>query len=251
MEVRKSPRSRRLVIGALKVGRGQFPIHGVIDVDVTLARQRMRAVEPPLSMTAFAAASIGRAAARHPEVHGYLDWRGRLVLHRHVDIATLFEVTTPAGTFPLAHLIVDAHTRSVAEISAEIRAVQEDPGASPSGRLLGRGLPRVAAVPGVVGLGYRLANRSVRLRARTGTVALTSVGMFGGGAGFGIAAPTIPSLGLVIGGIASRPRVVDGQITVREVMDLTITVDHRIVDGAAAARFAADLRHLLDTAELL
>ena len=153
--------------------------------------------------------------------------------------------------FPLAHLIVDAQSRSVADISAEIRAIQDDPSTSPSGRLLGRGLSMIAAVPGAVGLGYRLANRSVRLRARTGTVAVTSVGMFGGGSGIGIAAPTIPSLGIVVGGISSRPRVVDGQITIREVMDLTITVDHRIVDGAAAARFAADLRYLLDTAELL
>ena len=34
-------------------------------------------------------------------------------------------------------------------------------------------------------------------------------------------------------------------------MDLTVTVDHRTVDGAASARFAADLRKLIETAELL
>ncbi len=235
---------------ALRVGRSKVPIHGMVDVDVTEARRRLRAVDPPLSTTALVTAAVGRAAARHPEVHAYLDWRGRLVLHRHVDIATLFEVTTSAGTFPLAHLVVDAHTRSVAEISAEIRAIQGDPSASPGGRLLGRGLSRVAAVPGLIGLGYRLANRSVRLRERTGTAAVTSVGMFGGGSGFGIAAPTVPSLGIVVGGISPRPRVVDGEIVVREVMDLTITVDHRTVDGAAAARFTAELRHLLETADL-
>lgn len=236
---------------ALKIGRSKIPIHGMMDVDVTVARQRMRAVDPPLSMTAFIAAAVGRAAAHHPEVHGYLDWRGRLVLHRHVDIATMFEVTDSDGTFPLAHLIVDADTRSVAEISTEIRTIQHDPEASPSGRLLGRRLPAIAAVPGVLGLGYRMANRSVRLRAKTGTVAVTSVGMFGGGSGFGIAAPTIPSLGIVVGGISSRPRAVDDQITIREVMDLTISVDHRIVDGAVTARFAAELRDLLETAELV
>lgn len=251
VEVRKVPRSRRMVTEALKVGRGQVPIHGMVDVDVTTARERLKAADPPLSMTAFVAAAVGRAAARHPEVHAYLNWRGRLVIHRHVDLATLFEVTTPAGTFPLAHLIVDAHTRSVAEISEEIRAVKHDPSASPGGRVLRRGLPVIAAVPGVVGLGYRLASRSVRLRARTGTVALTSVGMFGGGGGFGISAPTIQSLAVVVGGITSRPRVVDGRITSRQVMDLTITVDHRIVDGAPAARFTADLRQLLESDELL
>ena len=251
MDVRKVPRSRRLVTDALKVGRGQIPIHGLIDVDVTIGRRRLSVPDPPLSMTAFIAASVGRAAAGQPEVHGYRDWRGRLVVHRHVDIATLVEVTTPTGTFPLAHLIVDADSRSVADISDEIRAIQHDASASPGGRLVSRGLPAIIAAPGLVRLGYGLANRSIRLRRRTGTVSLTAVGMFGGGGGFGIAAPTLPTLGIVVGGISPQPRVVDEQVAIREVMDLTITVDHRIVDGAPAARFTADLRRLLTTAELL
>ena len=237
--------------GALTVGRSKFPIHGLIDVDITAARQRLRQSDPPGSMTAFVAAAIGRAAASHPEVHAYVDWRRRLVLHRTVDIATMFEVATPEGTFPLAHVIVDADSRSVADISAEIRAIKADPTASPSGRAIGRGMKTIAAIPCVVGFGYRLMNRSVRLRKRTGTVALTSVGMFGDGGGFGIAVPTIPTLSVVVGGIATRPRVVDDQIAIREVMDLTITVDHRIVDGAPAARFTADLRRLLETTTLI
>lgn len=248
VEVRRVPRNRRLVTEALKVGRGQIPIHGLIDVDVTVARQRLLAVNPPLSMTAFVATCVGRAAARHPEVHGYRDWRGRLVLHHHVDIATLIEVTTPTGAFPLAHLIVDADSRSVADISEETRTIQHNPVATPGRRLLGQGLPSVVAVPGLVRLGYIVANRSVRLRRRTGTVSLTAVGMFGGGGGFGIAAPTLSTLGVVVGGISSQPRVVDNQVAVRDVMELTITVDHRIVDGAPTARFAADLRQLLHTA---
>lgn len=245
------PRSRRLVLDALNIGRAQIPVHGLIDVDITRARQRLTAFDPPLSTTAFVAACVGRAAARHPEVHGYRNWRGRLVLHRHVDIATLIEVSTPTGIFPLAHLIVDAETRSVADISHEIRKIQRDPGASRSRRQLDRGLPLIAAVPGFTRLGYHLANRSVRLRRQVGTVSLTAVGMFGGGAGFGIAAPTLLTLGILVGGISSQARVVEEEVVVRQIMNVTITVDHRIVDGAPTARFAADLRNLLETADLL
>lgn len=251
VEIHKVPRARRLVTEALKVGRGKVPIHGVIDVDVTDARRCLGETDPPLSMTAFVAACVGRAAASHPDVHAYLDWRGRHVVHHHVDIATLVEVATPTGRIPLAHLIVDAHTRSVADISGELRAIQRDPAASPGGRLLRRGLSLVTAVPGLVGLGYRLANRSVRMRRMTGTVSVTAVGMFGGGGGFGISAPTIPTLGIVVGGIARRPRVVGEQIVIRDVLELTISVDHRIVDGAPAARFVADLRRQIESAELV
>lgn len=251
VEVRRIPHSRRLVTEALRTGRRQIPIHGLFDVDITEVRRRLSAHDPPLSMTAFVAACVGRAAAGHPDVHGYRDWRGRLVIHRHVDIATLLEVTTPDGVFPFAHLIVDADSRSVTDISDEIRAVAGSPGAAPARRLLSRGLPAIVAVPGLVRLGYWLANRSVRLRRQTGTVALTAVGMFGGGGGFGIAAPTLSTLGIVVGGISTRPRVVDGRVAVREVMDVTVTVDHRIIDGAPTARFAADLRRLLNSGELL
>lgn len=184
-------------------------------------------------------------------MHGYRNWRGRLVLHRQVDIATLIEVPTPTGTFPLAHLIVDTQSRSAADISDEIRTLQHDPEATHSQRLVNRGLPLIASVPGLVRLGYQVANRSVRLRRRVGTVSLTAVGMFGGGAGFGIAAPTLLTLGILVGGISSQARIVDDEVAIRQIMNLTITVDHTIVDGAPAARFAADLRRLLETAELL
>jgi len=251
IEVRKVPRNRRLVVGSLKVGRGQIPVHGLIDVDITRARERLKTFDPPLSMTAYVAACVGRAAALHPEVHGYRNWRGRLVLHRQVDIATLIEVPTPTGTFPLAHLIVDTQSRSVADISAEIRTLQHDPEATRNQQMLNRGLPLIATIPGLVRLGYQLANRSVRLRRRVGTVSLTAIGMFGGGAGFGIAAPTLLTLGILVGGISRQPRIVDDEVAARQIMNLTITVDHTIVDGAPAARFTADLRRLLETAELL
>jgi len=251
VEVHRIPRSRRLVTEALRIGRHQIPIHGLFDVDVTDVRQRLGAHDPPLSMTAFVAACVGRAAATHPEVHGYRNWRGRLVIHRHVDIATLLEVSTPDGVFPLAHLIVDADSRSVADISDEIRTVVQNPDAAPAHKLLSRGLPAVVAVPGLVRFGYWLANRSVVLRRRTGTVSLTAVGMFGGGGGFGIAAQTLPTLGVVVGGISPQPRAIDNRIVVRDIMDVTATVDHRIIDGAPTARFAADLRELLHSGELL
>lgn len=245
------PRNRRLVVGSLKVGRGQIPVHGLIDVDITHARERLKTFDPPLSMTAYVAACVGRAAALHPEIHGYRNWRGQLVLHRQVDISTLIEVPTPTGTFPLAHLIVDTQSRSVADISAEIRTLQHDPGATRNQRMLNRELPLIATVPGLVRLGYQLANRSVRLRRQVGTVSLTAVGMFGGGAGFGIAAPTLFTLGILVGGISSQARIVNDEVATRQIMNLTVTVDHTIVDGAPAARFTADLRRLLETAELL
>ena len=54
-----------------------------------------------------------------------------------------------------------------------------------------------------------------------------------------------------IGGMSQRPRVVDGQIAMRDVLDLTMAIDHNVVDGAPAARFAAEFRELLETAAVI
>lgn len=248
VEARPFPASRRVVTRALRAGRRIAPIHGLVSVDVTEARRRL---EQPQSFTGFLVASVGRAAAAHPEVHAYRNWRGQLVLHHHVDIGVLVEVRTAEGTFPLAHLVRDADLRDVADISTEIRRVKHDPSSSQSGRLLGRVTPIAARIPGAISVFYRLVARSVRMRRMAGTVAVTSVGMFAGGEGFGIGFPTVLTLSVLVGGLSERPRVVDGQVEVRHVLDLTITVDHNVADGAPAARFVADLRKLIETAEVL
>lgn len=250
VEIQPFPARRRLVNGALRVGRSRPTMHGLIQVDVTEAYRSVRAASPPLSVTAFIVACVGRAVAAHPEVHAYRDWRGRLVIARHVDIGTLIEVSTKDGSLPMAHLVRDADIRDLADISAEIRAVQGNPQSSFSGRLLDRHTPAAARIPGLVRLFYLMLARSPRMRKICGTVAVTAVGMFGGGGGFGIPSPGFLNLTLVVGGMSERPAVIDGQIRVRRILDLTVSLHHDIVDGGPAARFVADLRRLLESPHL-
>ena len=40
---------------------------------------------------------------------------------------------------------------------------------------------------------------------------------------------------ITVGGIATKPRYVDGALHAREILDLTVSVDHAVVDGAPAA----------------
>jgi pyruvate/2-oxoglutarate dehydrogenase complex dihydrolipoamide acyltransferase (E2) component len=53
---------------------------------------------------------------------------------------------------------------------------------------------------------------------------------------------------ITVGGIATKPRYIDGNLERRELLDLTISVDHAIVDGATAARFTRRLTSLLEHA---
>jgi pyruvate/2-oxoglutarate dehydrogenase complex dihydrolipoamide acyltransferase (E2) component len=226
-------------------------MHGLFDVDISTARRLLSQHDPPLSFTAFVIASLGRAAALHPEVHAYRDWRGRLVQHRHVDVQTLIEVPTSGGPFGLVHVVRDADIRSVTDVSNEIRTVRADANSTRSGHLLETLAPSLGRVPGLYRAMYAAMSRSRRVHLASGTVQVTAVGMFADGGGFAIAPATLASLSLVVGGISRRPRAVGDHIEVREVLDLTLTIDHNVVDGGPATRFAADLRHLLHTAAIL
>ena len=187
--VRPFPASRRLVTAAVRAGRRIMPMHGLFEVDITAARSLLAEHDPPLSLTAFVIASLGRAAAAHPHVHAYRDWRGRLVEHRHVDVQTLIEVPTDQGPFGMVHVVRDADVRSVAEISAELRAVKADPATTTTGRLLTTVAPTLGRIPGLYRAMYAAMSRSRRVHLATGTVQVTAVGMFADGAGFAIAPP--------------------------------------------------------------
>jgi pyruvate/2-oxoglutarate dehydrogenase complex dihydrolipoamide acyltransferase (E2) component len=220
-------------------------------VDVTTALQIMQQPDPPLSLTAFVVATLGRTAAVHPEVHAYRDWRGRLVQHRHVDVQTLVEIETDDGPFGMVHIVRDADSRDVADISRELRAVKADPSITRIGRGLATLASMVGRVPGVYRMMFAVMSRSRRVREAAGTVSLTAVGMFAGGGGFAIAPPTLASLSVVVGGLSRRPTAVGDQVELRDILDLTVSVDHNVVDGAPATRFGADLRHALSHATAL
>ena len=78
-----------------------------------------------------------------------------------------------------------------------------------------------------------------------GTFAITNPGVFGGLFGLPIInQPNVAILGL--GTIEKRPVVIDDAIAIRSMVYLTLSYDHRVVDGAVAHQFMAKLKHTLE-----
>lgn len=83
-----------------------------------------------------------------------------------------------------------------------------------------------------------------------GTFTLTNLGTLGVDAFTPIINP--PQLAILgVGRIRSAPAVYGGEITIRQVMYLSLTFDHRIVDGAPAARFLAEIAQLVEKPHLI
>ena len=245
-------RAREIVVDAGYLGVGRHIIYGLAEVDVTQARQLLRAPSPdggrPLSFTAFIVASLGRAIQAHPQVQAYRDWRGRRVIFHDVDVVTMIE--PEPGQVAIPHIIRAANRKTVRQITDEMREIQARPGRSEQhGSLLalGQRAPRFARL---------LFFRALKLnphwfRRFEGTVVLTSVGMFARGGMWGITFLPTHTLGLTVGGISAKAGVHEGSIAIREMLNLTLAFDHDLVDGAPAARFGGTLAELIETAAVL
>ena len=243
---------REIVVDAGYLGSRRHIIHGLVEVDVTKARELRRLLsaghDTPLSFTAFIVASLSRAVASHPQVQAYRDWRRRLVVFHDVDVVTMIEAEQ--GQVAVPHVIRKANQRTVRDISREIRAIQSQPGSSEQRSTLTRLAPRVPRFLRLLFFGIVKKNPHWFKRLE-GTVVVTSVGMFGSSGGWGIGFLPTHTLGLTIGGIAQKPGVHEGQVQVREYLNLTISFDHDIVDGAPAARFTRRLIELIEEATVL
>ncbi|HEV2341072.1 MAG TPA: dihydrolipoamide acetyltransferase family protein [Candidatus Acidoferrales bacterium] len=104
-------------------------------------------------------------------------------------------------------------------------------------------------------LGLQRAINDLAERARTkrlkpeevqeGTFSITNPGVFGGLMGLPvISQPNVAILGL--GTIEKRPVVVDDAIAIRSMVYLTLSYDHRVVDGAIAHQFMGKIKHFLE-----
>jgi len=243
------PPMRRFAFDAGYLGRRRHIVHGLIEVDVTEARELIRQHKERtgerLSFTAFIITCLSRAIEDHPHVHAYRDWRNRLIIYEDVNVTSMFEVAFDGKKTPMPHVFRATNRKSLRQIHDELRDVQRKPDVSTESRFMRWFL----LLPPFLRRGFYWVVMKVpqRFREISSPVMLTAVGMFGEGGGWAITMPNF-TLNVAVGGISRKPGVHEGEIAIREYVDLTVSFDHDIVDGAPAARFTQTFRSLLEDA---
>jgi pyruvate/2-oxoglutarate dehydrogenase complex dihydrolipoamide acyltransferase (E2) component len=246
---------RRVWLNTLDLSWTPHTIYGLLEVDVTAARRfiaehKARTGET-LSFTGFLVSCLACAVDEDKTVQAYMKGRKQLVMFDDVDVGLMVEHKDGEKRALMGHVIRGANRKTFQEIHEEIRSVQSAPVSS------NRGMPTwyrsVMLLPWPLSMLVKALLGMIMQRDPTipvsmaGTVGITSVGMFGGShSGWGLT-PTGNSLGLVVGGIAWKPAVVEGRIEPREILNLTILFNHDVVDGAPAARFTRRLVELIES----
>jgi pyruvate/2-oxoglutarate dehydrogenase complex dihydrolipoamide acyltransferase (E2) component len=244
------PKYRRWMVAAFRSTHHKPVIHGLFEVDVTGARAFLRdhktRTGTSLSFTAFLIACLAKAVDEHKDVQAYRQGGKHLVVFDDVDVLTYMEREVAGRKYVVPYVIRAANRKTVRELHDEIRAAQRVDAGNRLSRFLPMRLPAVFFRPFVWGWSW-LGRRRPRLwKNIVGTVEISSVGMFGSGAGWGISPPSATALMVTVGGIGEKRVMVDGQTVTREYLSLTISVDHEIVDGAPAARFTWRLKELIE-----
>ena len=183
------------------------------------ANERLRERGVKLSFLPFIVKATVAALQKFPQLNATLDeTAGEIVQRRayHIGLAT----ATDAGL--IVPVLRDADRRSVVDLSAEIERLAE---ATRTGK-------------------------TSREELTGSTFTISSLGALGGV----MATPIInyPEVAIMAPAkIAQRPVVRGGEIVVRDIMNLSISVDHRVVDGYEAAQFLAEVKASLETPGLL
>jgi pyruvate dehydrogenase E2 component (dihydrolipoamide acetyltransferase) len=183
------------------------------DVDATrLVESREQLGRDKFTHTDFLIALVARVLLDHPRMNA--SWTGSAIrLNPTVNIS--LAIAVPEGV--VGAVIPNAAAASLAEIAAQRKDLAER---AKSGRL------RPADIAG-------------------GTFTISNLGMFGVDAFSAIITPPQTAV-LAVGRIADRVVAVNGQPAVRSVMTITLSSDHRVVDGAQAAAFLNDLAAALE-----
>lgn len=168
---------------------------------------------PRVGILALTAQALCLAARRTPEINSHWDEAaGEIVQFHYVNLG--IAAATARGL--LVPVIPDAQLLSLRELAAAISALSSTAkaGTTPPSQMRG------------------------------GTITISNIGVFGVDAGTPILNPGEAGI-VALGAVRREPREWKGEIALRDVLTLSLSFDHRLVDGEQGARFLADIGAIL------
>jgi pyruvate dehydrogenase E2 component (dihydrolipoamide acetyltransferase) len=191
-----------------------------VEVDVTRSMELLEGLRGrrefdgvKVSPLLLVAAGLVRAARRHPGINATWDAAaGEVVVKHYVNLG--IAAATPRGL--VVPNVKDADSLDLRGLAVALGELVET----------------------------ARAGRTSPADMTGGTITITNVGVFGVDGGTPIINPGESAI-LAMGRVAAKPWVVDGAVVPRQVMQLTLSFDHRHVDGALGSRVLADVAAFL------
>ena len=251
-EIINLPKSRLATLDIGQFYKDKHYMFGLLEVDVTLARQAARLLRSnaqSVSFTAWMIKAIGNAIARNKYAHAVSFKRNKSIIFDEVDIAIPVEKVVGNTSVPLPLLIKATNRKSAQDIQMEIEKALKQPIVHERDFILNKhqfsraSLSLYYFLPQWLRLFImkRMFKNPFRAKKHAGTVTVTTVNAIGRSAGWIIPTRNMHSIAISFGSITKKPWVVSGKVEVRDIMHLTVTFDHDVIDGVPARKFVQDL----------
>ncbi len=204
---------------AKRLGESKFTApHFYLTIEINMdnaiaARKSVNEIsESRISFNDLVIKACAMALKKHPYVNG--SWHGdKITLHQDVNIGVAVAVSEGL----LVPVINNADLKPLSYINQEVRELAE-----------------------------KAKNKKLSLQEMQGnTFTISNLGMFGIEEFTAIINPPDACI-LAVGSIVQKPVVKDGEIVVGNMMKVTLSCDHRIVDGAVGAKFLGTVRQYLE-----
>jgi pyruvate/2-oxoglutarate dehydrogenase complex dihydrolipoamide acyltransferase (E2) component len=250
----KIARSRIATFDIFDVGMGKHHISAMLEFDVTESRAKLRDLRKKgttVSFNAWIIKVIGMVLQEHPEAAAYFYNKKKLIIFNDINVSMIVEKKIGNSKVPMPLVIEKVNTKSALEITQEIENAKtqdlnsKDIVLKKQSSLYQR---LYYYLPGFIRrLFWRLLLRSpITAFNMMGNVAVTSVGMTGKINGWFIHKSVHP-VSFGVGSVIKKPVVIDNEIKIRDILNMTILVDHDVIDGAPMVRLLNDLTNYIET----
>lgn len=247
-QIKKFPKSRIATLDICELGIRKHYISSFLEVDVTDARKELkkrRLEGEKNSFTAFLLYIISQTLSEYPQIAAFLKNKREMIQFHDINISVIIEKQISGEKVPIPHIIEKAQTKNINQITTEIEEVKNKE-LGENDLVLHRKtsfwekiytyLPKWVRI-----LFWKAALRNPKQAySKMGNVAFTSLGTVGKISGW-FQPISIHPVCFGVGSNVMKSKMIHGELKEREILHLSILMDHDVVDGVTMGRFIVEL----------
>lgn len=257
-DIHPVPFTRIAGFDVFSVGLSRHHVAALIELDVTESRRRIKQLRREgtrVSFHAWLLKVIASVVVNHTRSAGFLADKRKIVTFKDVNISIVVEKDLNGEKVPIPLVITNAQTKTAEEITAGIEKARSG-SLTEKDIVLHRKSHRMEKLyylfPGFLRRYFwRVLLARPRFAFRTmGNVSVTTPGMGGSVKGWFIHKAIHP-LSFGLGTTLQKPVAFKGEICLREILSMTVLIDHDVIDGAPMVRFVKELTHAIEKGDFL
>lgn len=247
------PKSRIATIDICEIGKKKHHVSAFLEIDVSVAREKIKVYKKDIGKISFIAwliKVIAHTLSNYSEITAFKYGKQKTIIFEDINISFLIEKEINGEHVPLPVIIEKANMLEIEAITNQINNSKEE-ALLENQIVIQKRTTHIERLyyylPGFIRIAIwkYLLNHPKIAFAKMGNVAISSLGMYGRINGW-FTPISIHPICFGLGSIIKKPVVINDKIVIREIMNISVIMDHDVVDGASMAKFIGVLIKNID-----